>query len=421
MAAGPVPFSRRRACRLSSLAGIAFAMLAPLASLAEPASHKPLAPLAPWIPLVDDPATADSAYAGVLTVMPSLADSFPRSFAWYLLYSAAQAKGRVDAMQAAAESSFALQPSDPSALREFGTWLGRRHERLELAEGLLRRTVEIVEHDSTKGSLVGDLAWLGEIQSRRGHDDAAVVTWERCADEAKGSYPYVLFELSDAYARRGDVARAIRQLVAGLSVFTPDTSNTAEARGKLDSLAGVHGWSRDSLHAEIAAARSRSHREFYLERYRTDRPAPRQAMTELETGRRVVPVPARGITVAYCWATWCGPCRHALPVLQEWAKQPRTTPVRVITVNIEGEPPAEASRLARSFVDEHRLALPVFVADSTAAVRWGVQSFPTTFVIRDSRIVYRGHAGELVEGLDAQLESLGSRRAAASGRKPRHD
>jgi hypothetical protein len=44
-----------------------------------------------------------------------------------------------------------------------------------------------------------------------------------------------------------------------------------------------------------------------------------------------------------------------------------------------------------------------------------------TFVLRDGKIVYRGHGGELFEGLEAQLASLGSRRApiaaAPSGRK----
>ena len=83
--------------------------------------------------------------------------------------------------------------------------------------------------------------------------------------------------------------------------------------------------------------------------------------------------------------------------------------MRVVTVDAEGDPLEQSRAKVEKFVADSRLTLPVLRADSAAAARWKLGGFPMTLVLRDGRIVYRNHGGGLVDGLEAQLASLGSR------------
>lgn len=102
------------------------------------------------------------------------------------------------------------------------------------------------------------------------------------------------------------------------------------------------------------------------------------------------------------WASWCGPCIAALPVLHDvdrWA-QDELLPVKVFTVNTfeipnprESTPDARLAQ-ARAFWDEHRFRLPVAMdyTDEVAA-SYGVGGIPTTFVVRSDGVVHSKHVG----------------------------
>ncbi len=81
------------------------------------------------------------------------------------------------------------------------------------------------------------------------------------------------------------------------------------------------------------------------------------------------------------WATWCGPCRHELPEVQELFEKMDPTEVVVLTVTLPGGQEKSPNEIA-SFVHDEGYTFPVlFDENGDIFSAYGVNSFPTTFMI----------------------------------------
>jgi len=95
------------------------------------------------------------------------------------------------------------------------------------------------------------------------------------------------------------------------------------------------------------------------------------------------------------WATWCGPCIHAMPHLSELQSHYAESDLRVVGVSIDREP----TRVVRTFLDEHPEIITYAVAHDTrqrVSRSWmdaaGQQGIPASFIVgRDGRIAWIGH------------------------------
>ncbi len=106
------------------------------------------------------------------------------------------------------------------------------------------------------------------------------------------------------------------------------------------------------------------------------------------------------------WATWCGPCRMGLPLLQEfedWAQQ-NEKPVAVLTINLR-----EKRDDVKAYWEKEKFKMAVLMDTSgRVAKQYSVRGIPQTVVIHRGRIarVHVGYSPAMAELLKAEVEKL---------------
>jgi len=103
------------------------------------------------------------------------------------------------------------------------------------------------------------------------------------------------------------------------------------------------------------------------------------------------------------WATWCGPCREEMPLLQKYADR-HSDQLIVLAVNAQ-----ESEGVVQSFVNELGLSFPVLL-DSRGVVEdlYRVRAFPTSVFIDAEGTIRSQHIGVLNESqLKGYLERIG--------------
>ncbi|HVG61434.1 MAG TPA: TlpA disulfide reductase family protein [Hyalangium sp.] len=111
------------------------------------------------------------------------------------------------------------------------------------------------------------------------------------------------------------------------------------------------------------------------------------------------------------WATWCEPCRDALPVYEQLAKEYGSRGLKVYALNVD-----EDSRAIPDFLTETKVNLPILL-DANAQVAektLGVKMMPTTFIVDRKgvvRFVHEGFAEEFLQKYQTEIEQLLAERA----------
>ena len=109
------------------------------------------------------------------------------------------------------------------------------------------------------------------------------------------------------------------------------------------------------------------------------------------------------------WASWCGPCATALPLLDALRKEFPSESFQVLAVNVDRNPED-----ARRFLARRPIGYPS-VSDPEGSLpgRFGVETMPTSFLIdRDGtiRYVHRGFRKSDVDALRNEISALVERK-----------
>lgn len=104
------------------------------------------------------------------------------------------------------------------------------------------------------------------------------------------------------------------------------------------------------------------------------------------------------VVVLDFWATWCGPCKIALPKLQEfanWVKE-NNQPVKVYAVDVweRGESAEAIEEKVREFWTENKYTMPTLLDfEGKAIQKYGFSSIPTTVVVGPDGKIVKIHVG----------------------------
>ena len=120
---------------------------------------------------------------------------------------------------------------------------------------------------------------------------------------------------------------------------------------------------------------------------------------------------SKHVVILDFWATWCGPCVQAMPVLAEIAKTYRDKNVVFYALN-QAEPPAKIKR----FMEKHKLDLTVALDKSgEVSEEYEVKVLPQTVIIGKDGIVHAVHLGALPDMKDTLTQELD---AILAGKEP---
>jgi peroxiredoxin len=105
------------------------------------------------------------------------------------------------------------------------------------------------------------------------------------------------------------------------------------------------------------------------------------------------------------WATWCGPCREEMPVLDRLHEKYRAAGFRILGVNVDDKSDKGLQMAQRLKVGYPQL----FDTDKRASRLYDVDAMPMTFLIdRDGklRFAHKGYAPGYEARYEAQIRQL---------------
>jgi peroxiredoxin len=120
-----------------------------------------------------------------------------------------------------------------------------------------------------------------------------------------------------------------------------------------------------------------------------DQPAPDFTLKSLEgTNLRLEEYRGQVVLINF-WASWCGPCRQEMPVLDRLHQRYEDTGFAVLGINVEGE-----EGPARDLLAKVPVTFPVLIdAGQTVSELYDLEAMPSTVVIDRDGIVRYLHRG----------------------------
>lgn len=105
------------------------------------------------------------------------------------------------------------------------------------------------------------------------------------------------------------------------------------------------------------------------------------------------------------WATWCGPCREALPRVRDIAKEFQGQPLVVLSVSLDTD-----QGKWKDFVAKNKMTWPQYYDggfQGRVATMFDVHAIPQTFTIDSNGVLEDRHIGDA--GMDSTLKKLVTR------------
>jgi thiol-disulfide isomerase/thioredoxin len=104
------------------------------------------------------------------------------------------------------------------------------------------------------------------------------------------------------------------------------------------------------------------------------------------------------------WATWCGPCKQSLPILDAVYRRKAPVGLRAIAINASDDEPT-----IRAFANRMQLQLPMGLDSGAASARYGVTTIPHMVLVgKDGTIKRVFHGVHSAAEIESAIDSLGN-------------
>jgi thiol-disulfide isomerase/thioredoxin len=141
--------------------------------------------------------------------------------------------------------------------------------------------------------------------------------------------------------------------------------------------------------------------------------APTWKMTTID-GKTITGAGLKGkVVLIDFWATWCGPCKLASPIMQALHEKYGSKGLVVIGANTSERDPSgnllNTPKLAADYRSEHKYTYTFTYGNDAMKNAWGVQGIPTMFIIDKQGIVKKvqvGYDDKLQSVLEAAIKPL---------------
>ena len=132
------------------------------------------------------------------------------------------------------------------------------------------------------------------------------------------------------------------------------------------------------------------------------RMAPAFTVTTME-GRRISMDELQGkVVLLDFWATWCAPCREALPHIQKVAKKFEGQPLVILSVSLDSD-----EQKWKEFITKYEMTWPQYLDGGftgPVAKMFGVTAIPHTFTIDMDGVLQEEHIGDA--SIEGKLKKL---------------
>ncbi len=106
------------------------------------------------------------------------------------------------------------------------------------------------------------------------------------------------------------------------------------------------------------------------------------------------------------WATWCEPCRVAIPFLSSIHMKYKDKGVEIIAISLDEDMNDERMK---DFVREYSIPYRVVIADNNIRKKFNIYMVPTIFLVDRNGIlvnIYRGYLPNMEEVLVKEIEGV---------------
>ena len=216
--------------------------------------------------------------------------------------------------------------------------------------------------------------------------------------------PTIQYHLGLALYRTGDLDGAIENLAASLAGRLEDPAKTkaeleAVYEERYRTLRGLDKMLQQA--AEKTLARQQAEDEADAARI-VGRPAPDFSLPDLDDQPYQLSQFRDRVVILDFWATWCGPCKLAMPLIDQVFLEYQGKGLVVLGINLEGR---DKNQLVKQFVERsgHQFVILQGGMMGVGIDRvYGVTGIPTTFVIDKQGVIRYRHIGYR-ENLDQML------------------